>query len=136
MSAVIAAEKVYKRYGEKTVIDHISYVVQSKQCFGFLGPNGAGKTTSLRAIIGQSPIDGGSLKVFDRAMPDYGREVRAKIGVVPQFDNLDPDFTVMENLVVYGSYFGLKKAQLKKTIEYLLDFTGLKDRAQDKISVL
>ncbi|HKK13310.1 MAG TPA: ATP-binding cassette domain-containing protein, partial [Gammaproteobacteria bacterium] len=87
-------------------------------------------------ILGLSPVSGGRLEVFGRSMPEEGRQVRARLGVVPQGDNLDPDFTVAENLAVYGSYFGLSRATLQGRIGELLDFVELGDRAHSRTEAL
>ncbi len=118
------------------MVREIDFAIAPGQCFGFLGPNGAGKTTTLRMLLGLSPPSGGTLTVFGQPMPDAGRTVRARMGVVPQADNLDPDFTVVENLITYGSYFGLDEAVLRPRIQELLAFVELTDRADTKIDTL
>jgi lipooligosaccharide transport system ATP-binding protein len=133
---IVEAHALTKRFKDKTVVRGIDFRVPAGQCFGFLGPNGAGKTTTLRLILGQSPIDAGTLQVFGLPVPRHGSEVRRRVGVVPQSDNLDPDFTVVENLRVYGAYFRLPRAALERRIEELLVFVGLADRADTKIPTL
>ena len=110
--------------------------VPAGRCFGLLGPNGAGKTTTLRLLLGQSPVNGGEIRVFGLPIPQAGRAVRARTGVVPQADNLDPDFTVAENLRVYGRYFGIPAATLDVRIRELLEFVDLTDRADARIATL
>ncbi|MGA7799667.1 MAG: ATP-binding cassette domain-containing protein [Gammaproteobacteria bacterium] len=136
MANIIAARGLSKRFGDRPVVRNIDFTVPAGRCFGFLGPNGAGKTTTLRMILGLSPPSGGALTVFGQPMPAQGRKVRARIGVVPQTDNLDPDFTVAENLLVYGSYFGMPRAQLAARADELLAFVGLTDRARAKTESL
>ena len=114
----------------------IDLVVQPGQCFGLLGPNGAGKTTTIKLILGQSPLSAGALSVFGEVMPQGSRRVRARTGVVPQIDNLDPDFTVVENLRVYASYFSISARRIAERMDYLLSFVSLKDRANTKIDAL
>ncbi len=133
---VVYARNLTKRFNGQSVVRGIDFEIQPGQCFGFLGPNGAGKTTTLRMILGLSPISTGRLEVFGASMPDQGRKVRARIGVVPQTDNLDPDFSVYENLRVYGSYFGLSPRFLDARIEALLGFMELSNRARDKTEAL
>ena len=126
-----------KRYGADAVVDRIDLRVPRGGCFGLLGPNGAGKTTTLRMILGQSPPSGGTLSVLGESMPAEGRRVRARIGVVSQDDNLDPDFTVMENLEVYASYFPRRRHRaLRPFLESLLEFVSLEERADYRIPAL
>jgi lipooligosaccharide transport system ATP-binding protein len=136
MRPVIQTQDLCKRYGHRTVVDDLTLTIAKGSCFGLLGPNGAGKTTTIRLILGQSPISFGELRVFGLSIKQHGRTIRARCGVVPQTDNLDPDFTVAENLQIYGRYFGLTKQQLEQRIEELLDFVELSDRARSKISTL
>ena len=134
---VVRARRLLKRFGAVTVVDGIDLRVPRGGCFGLLGPNGAGKTTTIRMVLGHSPPSGGELTVLGEPMPAAARRVRARIGVVPQEDNLDPDFTVMENLRVYASYFP-RPAQppLEPFLRSLLEFVALEDRAGDRIQEL
>jgi lipooligosaccharide transport system ATP-binding protein len=133
---LIEARNLTKRFGESEVVRGIDFAIPRGVCFGFLGPNGAGKTTTLRMLMGISPISAGELNIFGLKMPDQGREIRARMGIVPQIDNLDPDFTVAENLRIYGSYFGLAKGILDQRIPELLDFVELKEKADVRIGKL
>ena len=134
---MVEAQGLVKRYGADTVVDHIDLRVPRGGCFGLLGPNGAGKTTTLRMILGQSPPSGGMLTVLGDEMPAAARRVRARIGVVSQDDNLDPDFTVMENLEVYASYFPRRRRRaLRPFLESLLEFVSLEERADYRIPAL
>lgn len=133
---IVCATNLTKSYKDTVVVNSINFEVSAGKCFGLLGPNGAGKTTTLRMILGLSPADSGSLSVFDLAMPANARKIRKKIGVVPQIDNLDPDFTVAENLRIYGSYFNIPHKRLKKRVRELLEFAGLQDRSATKIGAL
>jgi lipooligosaccharide transport system ATP-binding protein len=125
-----------KRYGEHEVVAGIDLELQPGECFGLLGPNGAGKTTTLRLCLGLIDPDGGEIEVLGLPVPARAREARRRIGVVPQSDNLDPDFTVEENLLVYGRYFGLSHAETRARIPALLDFAGLGARAGSRIQTL
>ncbi len=136
MQPEVSASGLVKRYGSYTAVDGVSFAIAKGLCFGFLGPNGAGKTTTLRMILGVTPKDGGELKVFGLSVPDQGREIRARIGVVPQADNLDPDFTVEENLEVYASYFGIPGGEARARIGELLDFAALTERRRAKTDTL
>ncbi len=133
---LIQARNLTKRFDEAEVVRGIDFAIPRGVCFGFLGPNGAGKTTTLRMLMGISPISAGELSIFGLRMPEAGREIRARMGVVPQIDNLDPDFTVAENLRIYGSYFGLAASILDQRIPDLLAFVELKEKADVRIGKL
>jgi len=133
---VVRARQLSKSYDDKLVVRSIDLDVPRGGCFGLLGPNGAGKTTILRMILGQSPISSGDLTVLGLPIPESSRQVRQRTGVVPQKDNLDPDFTVIENLTVYASYFGLDPVIIRDRIQSLLEFVALQDRANTKINTL
>ncbi|MBI1965703.1 MAG: ATP-binding cassette domain-containing protein [Betaproteobacteria bacterium] len=125
-----------KRYGEQEVVAGIDLELRPGECFGLLGPNGAGKTTTLRLCLGLIDPDGGEIEVLGLPVPARAREARRRTGVVPQADNLDPDFTVEENLLVYGRYFGLRQAEARARIPALLEFAGLSARAASRIQTL
>ena len=133
---VVRARGLRKQYGERVAVDGVDFDIPRGRCFGFLGPNGAGKTTTLRMILGLTPASAGTLSVLGLPIPERAREVRARVGVVPQGDNLDPDFTVEENLQVYASYFGLPHRALGARIERLLEFAALSDRRRSKTEAL
>ncbi len=125
-----------KSYGDHEVVAGIDLELKPGECFGLLGPNGAGKTTTLRLCLGLTDPDAGSISMFGLPVPRSARAARARVGVVPQMDNLDPDFTVRENLLVYGRYFGLTAAHVNARIPALLEFAGLANRADDNIKAL
>jgi lipooligosaccharide transport system ATP-binding protein len=106
------------------------------ECFGLLGPNGAGKTTTLKLCLGLIRPDAGAIELKREPVPRRAREARARVGVVPQFDNLDPDFSVAENLLVYGRYFRLAPREVRDRIAPLLEFAGLTGREGAKINTL
>jgi len=133
--AVVAARALTKAYGPRTVVDGIDLTIEPGECFGLLGPNGAGKTTTLRMLLGLTAPTGGHLTVLGAPVPAHGRAMRARIGVVPQTDALDPDFTVRENLVTWASYFGLVGDQSPR-IDALLAFAALTARAGSGVGAL
>ena len=133
---VLAARGLRKRYGELDVVNGVSLTVSPGECFGLLGPNGAGKTTTLRLCLGLTYPDAGDIELLGEPVPARAREARRRVGVVPQFDNLDPDFTVAENLLVFGRYFGLAPQQIEARLAALLDFAGLAGRADARIHTL
>ncbi len=125
-----------KRYGETEVVAGIDLHLRPGECFTLLGPNGAGKTTTLRCALGLSAPDAGEIELAGLPVPGRAREARARVGVVPQQDNLDPDFSCAENLLVYGRYFGLQDAEIAARIPELLAFAGLEGRQGAKIGTL
>jgi lipooligosaccharide transport system ATP-binding protein len=135
-AAPLAASRLRKSYGENEVVCGVDFALQPGECFGLLGPNGAGKTTTLRLCLGLTEPDGGSITVLGKPVPQQAREARRRIGVVPQFDNLDPDFTIRENLLIFGRYFDIPDAVLRARIPDLLDFAGLASRADTRIQTL
>ena len=135
-SPALQARGLRKSYGTQEVVCGVDLTVPHGECFGLLGPNGAGKTTTLKLCLGLIDPDSGTAQLLDHEVPAHAREARAKVGVVPQFDNLDPDFSVVENLVVYGRYFGMQDAQIEARIPELLDFAGLNGRANATIKTL
>jgi len=132
----LTARSLRKSYGDHEVIAGIDLELKPGECFGLLGPNGAGKTTTLRLCLGLTDPDSGTISMFDLPVPRAARQARARAGVVPQMDNLDPDFTVRENLLVYGRYFGLGDEYINARIPALLEFAGLASRADDNIKTL
>jgi lipooligosaccharide transport system ATP-binding protein len=136
MSPALVVDRLVKIYAGQPAVDGLSFSVARGECFGLLGPNGAGKTTTLRCCLGHIAPDGGRISVLGLAVPPHGREARARIGVVPQFDNLDPDFSLAENLLVYGRYFGLSTATLRARIPMLLEFAGLAGKERGNIRSL
>ena len=125
-----------KVYGDLEAVSGLDLDIPRGNCFGLLGPNGAGKTTTLRMLLGQSPRTSGVLSVFGESIESNLREIRQRTGIVPQADNLDPDFTVSENLRIYGLYFRITSSVLEQRIPKLLKLVELDHRAKDRISTL
>ena len=136
MSVVIQAQGLLKTYAGQRVVDGISLTIVRGECFGLLGPNGAGKTTTLRLLLGLIAPDAGEISLLGQAIPQQAREARLRIGVVPQMDNLDPDFTVAENLLVYGRYFGMTDAAIEARLPELLEFANLSHKRDVKVPTL
>jgi lipooligosaccharide transport system ATP-binding protein len=133
---LVHARGLVKRFGERVAVDGIDFDVHKGEAFGFLGPNGAGKTSTMRMVGCVSPLSGGSLSVLGLDPVQNGSEIRARLGVVPQQDTLDFELTVRENIVIYGRYFGLPRAQLRQRADELLDFVQLTERADDRVEPL
>ncbi len=134
--AALNASLLRKTYGGTEVVAGLSFAVEAGTCFGLLGPNGAGKTTTLRLCLGLTAPDSGDIVLNGCTIPAGAQAARARVGVVPQFDNLDPDFTCAENLLVFGRYFGIADAEIKARIPQLLEFAGLTGKAAARISTL
>ncbi|HTY47511.1 MAG TPA: ATP-binding cassette domain-containing protein [Methanomassiliicoccales archaeon] len=133
MTDVIVARSLTKRYDELMAVDAIDFTIHERECFGFLGPNGAGKTTIIRMIQCVSPLTSGSLSVLGMDVDKDERKIKEVVGVVPQDNNLDPDFNVLKNLTVYASYFGIDKETAQKKAEELLRFMQLTEKKDAKI---
>jgi lipooligosaccharide transport system ATP-binding protein len=134
--SALSARGLRKSYDALEVVSGVDLAVASGECFGLLGPNGAGKTTTLKLCLGLIEPDAGDIELLGEPVPRRAREARRHVGVVPQFDNLDPDFTVAENLMVYGRYFGIAPREMAQRIPALLEFAGLAGRSDAKISAL
>ncbi|MNJ99683.1 Daunorubicin/doxorubicin resistance ATP-binding protein DrrA [compost metagenome] len=138
--AILAVTDLHKSFGRNgsasKVIDGLSFALRRGECYGLLGPNGAGKTTTLRLCLGLTAPDSGSITLVDHAIPAHAREARARVGVVPQGDNLDPDFTVEENLLVFGRYFGIPDKTIQARIPSLLEFANLTNKKDAQIGEL
>jgi lipooligosaccharide transport system ATP-binding protein len=130
---LIHARSLTKRFGDFTAVDAIDFDVAPGESFGFLGPNGAGKTSTMRMIGCVSPTSGGTLSILGLDPEAHGPQIRARLGVVPQQDTLDNELTVRENLVIYGRYFGMSRAECARRADELLDFAQLTERAGDQV---
>ena len=136
MSHLIEARGLTKRFGDFTAVDGIDFTVEPGESFGFLGPNGAGKTSTMRMIGAVSPITAGSLTVLGLDPMKQGPQLRSRLGVVPQEDNLDPDLTIDDNLMMYGRYFDLPRSALRGRIDELLDFLQLTEKRKERVDSL
>jgi lipooligosaccharide transport system ATP-binding protein len=134
--ALIEARGLTKRYGDFVAVDGIDFDVERGETFGFLGPNGAGKSSTMRMIGAVSPVSDGTLHVLGRDPDRDGPEIRARLGVVPQEDNLDLELDVGENLLVYGRFFGLPREVIRERTAELLDFVQLADRRDARVDSL
>ena len=135
-STRVSARRLTKRFGDFTAVDGIDFEVRAGEVFGFLGPNGAGKSSTMRMVGATSDRSGGELSVLGLDPSHHGTQIRSRLGVVPQEDNLDLELSVSDNLYVYGRYFGLPRRQLRGRIAELLEFAQLSERAADKVDNL
>ncbi|MDX1447464.1 MAG: ABC transporter ATP-binding protein [Acidimicrobiia bacterium] len=134
--AVVTARALSKHFDDFVAVDSIDFDVQPGEAFGFLGPNGAGKSSTMRMIGAVSPLTSGTLRVFGMDPAEDGRRIRARLGVVPQEDNLDQELTVEENLMIYGRYFDLPRSVIRTRIDELLAFAQLEDRRGSRVEPL
>jgi len=125
----VSAKELTKDYNSFRAVDHIDFEISSAECFGFLGPNGAGKTTVMRMIYCFLPVTSGALTVLGLDVAKHPSEIKARTGVMPQENNLDPDLSVFENLVVYARYFDIPKKVSSGRARELLDFVELQEKA-------
>ena len=132
----IVARDLVKSYGETEAVRGVSFQVGAGEVVGFLGPNGAGKTTTVRMVSCFLPPSSGSAEVFGIDVRTRPREVKAMLGICPQEDNLDPDFDVLKNLLVYGRYFGIPGAEVRRRALPLLEMMALSDKAKSSVAAL
>ncbi len=132
----VSAKNLTKDFKSLRAVDHIDFEISSAECFGFLGPNGAGKTTVMRMIYCFLPATSGELRVVGLDAAEHQSEIKSRTGVMPQDNNLDPDLSVFENLVVYARYFDIPKKISSARAWELLDFVGLHEKAKVNIKDL
>jgi lipooligosaccharide transport system ATP-binding protein len=137
--AIIQVENVHKSYRTQKAVDKLSFRIEPSSCFGFLGPNGAGKTTMMKMIYGKCHRDNhadSKLKVFGYDPEEHELEIKYLSGVVPQDDNLDEELNVVQNLLVYSKFYGMRRQEAQERIDYLLDFLELNEKRKAKIREL
>jgi len=135
-SNFLEAEGLYKSYSGRPVLQNFGLRIRTGECYVLVGPNGAGKSTCIRGIQGITPLDAGEIRIAGQPVQSLPHGGRYTLGVVPQEDNLDPDFTVAENLWVYGRYFALPRASIRRRTSELLEFMLLADYAHKPIAAL
>jgi lipooligosaccharide transport system ATP-binding protein len=134
--SVIEVRNAFKRFGDIVAVAGVDLDVAEGECFGLLGPNGAGKTSLVRMIIAASPLGGGTIRVDGKDITKAPRQIKANLGVVPQEDNLDPDLTVLENLITFARYFDIPKTVARERALEVLRFFELDERQKAKIDEL
>jgi len=133
LSVVIKAQSLHKRFHEVVAVDSLDFEVKPGCCYGLVGPNGAGKTTTMKMIYCLIRPTSGSLTVFGLNVLTHQRRIKARLGVVPQENNLDPDLTTRQNLMIYARYFGIPKPVASQRCHKLLKFMHLSDRAHSPV---
>ena len=140
---IFSAQNLNKHYGQARVVSDLSFSIAPGECLGVIGPNGAGKTTTIRMCLGLTTPDSGAVSFHPPGepgtalhMPRDALAIKRQLGIVSQFDSLDPDFSCSENLLVFGRYFGLPDAVIKARIPHLLEFAALTHKADAKLSEL
>jgi lipooligosaccharide transport system ATP-binding protein len=133
---LVHARRLTKRFGDFTAVDAVDFDVHTGEAFGFLGPNGAGKTSTMRMIACSSPITDGDLTVMGMDPRHQAPQIKSRLGVVPQIDNLDAELTVRENLEMYARYFDIRRDLARQRTDELLDFVQLSERAGDQVDPL
>jgi lipooligosaccharide transport system ATP-binding protein len=132
----LEAQGLTKRFGSVTAVDSIDFTVQTGECVGFLGPNGAGKTSTVRMVACLSPLTSGTARVFGFGVTKDPRKIKERLGVCPQEDNLDPDFSTSHNLLVFARYFDLPREEAKRRTDELLDLMQLREKAGARVEEL
>ena len=139
---LFSVQGLSKRYGDATVVNNLSFDIAPGECLGVIGPNGAGKTTTIRMCLGLTAPDAGRIAFYPQQgqsalyMPQDALAIKDRLGIVSQFDSLDPDFSCAENLLVFGRYFGMKDTLIRQRIPKLLEFAALTHKADAKLSEL
>lgn len=133
---IVIAKGLTKYYNSLKAVDNIDFEIKKGECFGFLGPNGAGKTTAMSIIYCFLPPTSGNVSVFGMDVTQNPSEIKSRIGVMPQDDNLDVELSVFENLIVYARYFNIPTKKASQVAWELLEFVGLKDKADVNIRSL
>ena len=136
VESLVIGRGLSKKFGEFTAVDNIDFEIVAGEAFGFLGPNGAGKSSTMRMIGAVSPPTAGYLRVLGMDPMTDGVKIRGRLGVIPQEDNLDRELSVYENLLTYGRYFHMKRAEIDRRTAELLEFVQLTERRDDRVDFL
>jgi lipooligosaccharide transport system ATP-binding protein len=134
--SIIEARQVVKRFGQLTAVNEVNFAVERGEFFALLGPNGAGKTSTIRMLYGFSPLNGGRMEIFGQDIRNDWRNIRSRLGICQQENTLDPDLTVLQNLLLYARYFEMDKAVARKRAEKLLDFFALAGKRKARVMEL
>ncbi|MFH1155188.1 MAG: ABC transporter ATP-binding protein [Pseudomonadota bacterium] len=132
----IRVDAVTKTFKSLKAVDRLSFEVETARCFGLIGSNGAGKTTMMNMIYGKTRRDqsnGGQINVLGYDPEKNVLEIKYLSGIVPQENNLDIELSVLQNLIIYARFYGLKKKEAMPRIGYLLEFMELTDKKEARI---
>ncbi|MFH0914747.1 MAG: ABC transporter ATP-binding protein [Chloroflexota bacterium] len=132
----IQTKNLTKKFGDLVAVDSVTLEIEEGECFGLLGPNGAGKTSLIRMITAVSPPTGGEVRVFGENVKEHARDIKARLGVVPQHDNLDPDLTVLQNLLTFARYFDIPKVEALRRSQEVLQLFELESKANSHMKEL
>jgi lipooligosaccharide transport system ATP-binding protein len=132
-STAVEVDELVKRYGELTAVDAVSFTVRRGEFFGLLGPNGAGKSTTMRMVYQVTPPTSGTLRVFGLDTGAHARAIKQRLGVVPQMDNLDEELRVVDNLMIYARFNGIRGAGARARADELLAFTELGEKRRSRV---
>ena len=133
---IIKINSLTKKFKDLVAVDDVNLEIEEGECFGLLGPNGAGKTSLIRMITAVSPPTSGDIWVLGGDLRTHSRQVKAALGVVPQMDNLDPDLTVLQNLMTFARYFNIPKGEARRRSMEVLTLFQLEDRCDSQIREL
>lgn len=133
---IVSAQNLVKKFSNFIAVDHVDFSIEEGECFGFLGPNGAGKTSTMKMIYCFSAVSEGCLQVMGFDVKRDPVKIKRQLGVVPQEDSLDPDLSVIDNLVIYANYFDIPRKQARAKAEELLDFLQLSEKKNEKVPKL
>lgn len=133
---IVSAKNLVKKFGDFTAVDHIDFEIIEGECFGFLGPNGAGKTSTMKMIYCFTAVTEGDLSVMGQDVKKAATAIKRDLGVVPQEDSLDPDLSVIDNLLIYASYFDIPRKQALSRAEELLHFLQIYEKRDEKVPKL
>jgi ABC-2 type transport system ATP-binding protein len=128
---IVEVKNLVKRFDQFIAVDNVTFSIKEGEIFGLLGPNGAGKTTTISSITGMSNIDSGEIKIFGMSMKNQEREIKKKVGIVPQDLAIFEELTTYENLLYFGKLYGLRGGELKDSADNAMEFVGLLDRKKD-----
>lgn len=129
----IVVENLTKKFGDFTSVDHINFSVRQGEIFGFLGANGAGKTTAIRMLCGLLMPTSGSAMVAGYDVATQAKLVKRHIGYMSQRFSLYNDLTLFENMQLFGTVYGIPRAELKDRIYESLKSLQMEDKAKSLV---